>query len=44
MVKTSKHQNNKIGYGFEAFLENNMLLFHILNNSMFYNDPMSCQK
>jgi hypothetical protein len=44
MVKTSKHQNNKIGYGVEAFLENNMLLFHIFKNSMFYNDPMSCQK
>jgi hypothetical protein len=39
-----KHQNNKTSYGVEAFPKNNMLSINTFKNSMFYNDPMSCQK
>ncbi len=28
MKKCVKHQNNKSGYGVEAFQKNNMLFFH----------------
>ncbi len=34
-----KHQNNKTSYGVKAFPKYNMLLFYILKNSMFYNEP-----
>jgi hypothetical protein len=42
MQNIGKHQNNKTSYGIEAFPKNNMLLFHILQKSMFYNDPLFC--
>jgi hypothetical protein len=42
MKKTSKQQ--KIGYGIEAFLENNIFASILSQKSMFRNDPLSCQK
>jgi hypothetical protein len=36
-----KHQNNKFGYGIEAFPKKKCYCFILHQNSMFYNDPFS---
>jgi hypothetical protein len=40
MKSIQKHQNNKYGYGFQAFLENHAFIPYFFN-SMFYNPLMS---